>query len=415
MIALAVALLAGLPAALLADREAPLLRLIGEAMLLGVALCSGALFLLSAFGIRWTLARAMVVVIVVVAGLCVFIKRRPSIAANRLHVIDLLTLATIAGYALLATAGPPSDNDFTAIWGLKAVTFSAHGGIDWSFLRTVWYRWDHPDYPLLLPLTFDFMTLWTGTWAPETLGWLNVFFAVALIAILRSFFEEELRSPLYASLATLAVAPLAMSAWLGLAEGPLIAFGTAGILLTRRRNMTAAALLLGCAAMTKNEGLALVIAVAIALALTKRFRDIPRLWPAIAIALPWIVARTLFSLSTDITAGPMLSRALARLQAPGEIFSALATYRTGEPLLWIGIAAALLMAFRFLGEEVFALATIAIQMGFYFGAYFVTERNVEWHVRWSWERLVTHVTPTLAFVAIVLLYRFVRAPRPAES
>ena len=106
----------------------------------------------------------------------------------------------------------------------------------------------------------------------------------------------------------------------------------------------------------------------------------------------------------------MWSRAIARLRAPGEVLSALATYRTGEPLLWIGIAAALLIGFRRIGEEVFALGTIAIQMIFYFGAYFVTERNVEWHVRWSWERLVTHVTPALAFVAIVMLWRFAVSP-----
>jgi hypothetical protein len=385
-------------------------------MLLGIAICAGTLFALSFLGIPWTLARAMTVVMVLAVAFTVAVARRSEwkFGHEQLHLVDLLTLATIVGYALFATAAPPSETDFIAIWGLKAATFAQHAGIDWAFLRNTWYPWDHPDYPLLLPLTFDFMTLFRGAWTDAQVGWLNIYVAVALILIVRSLLADELRVPLYASVAALAIAPLAMSPWIGLAEGPLIAFGTSGVLLARRRSMTPAALLLGAAAMTKNEGLALVCAVAIGLTLAKRFRDVPRLWPAIAIALPWLIARRLFSLNTDITSGPMFERALARLRSPEELIAAFATYTTGEPLLWIGIGLAVIIGIRSLGSEAFALGTIAFQMLFYVGAYFITDKDISWHVRWSWERIVSHMALTFAFVAVALLYRFVAGASSSE-
>ena len=405
MIGLAVALIAGIPAARLADRDAPLLRLLGEAMLAGIAICGGVLFALSCAGVAWTFARAIAIVLLITVALT-FAHRAKPIRIERLHWLDLLTIATLAGYALFATIAAPPEIDFIASWGLKGATFAEHGGIDWSFLQNQWYRFDHPDYPPLLPLTFDFMTLASGRWTPETLGWVNPFLALALILILRSLLADDMESPLAASAATLVIAPLAMAPWIGIAEGPLIAFGTAGVLLARRKMTPIAAILLGCAGMTKNEGLALLASVVIALLLTRRFRDVLRLWPAALIALPWIVIRRVLALHTDFIAGPMFARALERLRNPGELIAAFGTYTTGLPLLWVGIAAAIVLGVRKMRDESFVLAAVAVQFVTYFGVYLITEKDVAWHIRWSWERLVAHETATLAFVGVVLLYRF---------
>ena len=395
---------------MIADREVPLLRLIGVAMLLGIGLCVAVLFGMSCFGVTWTFERAAITVLLIALALTFALRARP-VLVERLHWLDLLTVATLAGYTLYATLAAPPEIDFIASWGLKAATFAQHGGIDWGFLQNPWYRWDHPDYPPLLPLVFDFITLARGHWTPEVLGVVNPFFALALILITRSLLAEEMQSPLYASLATAAIAPLAMAPWIGIAEGPLIAFGTAGILLARREMTPVAAILIGCAAWTKNEGAALLVSVAIGLALSKRFRDLLRLWPAVAIALPWFVARAAFSLSTDIASGPVLMRVLARIRGVGDLVSAFATYRTGLALFWVGVAIAVVAGIRYAREQMFVLAAIAVQFVFYFGAYFVTEKDVGWHVRWSWERLVSHCTPALAFVAVVLLYRFMTEPQ----
>lgn len=82
------------------------------------------------------------------------------------------------------------------------------------------------------------------------------------------------------------------------------------------------------------------------------------------------------------------------------------THTAVQALLWIGIAAALVVTFRLLRDEAFALLTAAVQLAFYIGSYVVTTREVTWHVHWSWDRLMTHVELTLAFVAVVLLYRW---------
>jgi hypothetical protein len=412
MIALLFAFAIGLPAARLADREAPLLRLIGEALLLGIAICAATMFAMSCGGIRWTLAWAVTFPAVIAIALAVIATKDAGwkVRCEGLHVLDLATIATLAGFTRFATAGPSPENDFIAIWGLKAATFSLHGGIDWAFLQNQWYVWDHPDYPLLLPLSFDFMALVSGGWERVAAEWLNPYFAIAIVFVVRSFLAEE-APPLIASLGTLAIAPLAMSPWIGLAEAPLIAFGTAGLLLARRRRMTPAALLLGCAALTKNEGLALLVAVAIALLIMKRVRDVWRLWPAVAIVTPWLIARAIFALPTDLASGAVLTRALARLRAPGELLSVLASHTAPQALFWVAIVATLLLTFRFVRSEGFALWTAAVQLAFYIGSYVVTSRDVTWHVRWSWERLVTHVELTLAFVAVVLLYRLVGPPR----
>jgi hypothetical protein len=418
MIGLALFILAGAPAARLADREAPLLRFLGESLLLGIAICTGVLYAMSLLGIAWNLPATLAILAVITIAFFALATRRCgwSMTIERPHLFDLLTIATLAGYALFATAGPPSDNDFLAIWGLKAAAFAQHGGIDWSFLRSEWYRWDHPDYPLLLPLAFDFMTLVARVWQPETLTLLYPALAAAILLIVRSLSADEFASPLFASLATAGIAPLAMSPWIGIAEAPLIAFGTAAILLARRRRMTISSLFLGCAAMTKNEGLALLAAVALALLLTRRFRDVARLWPSVLIVLPWLIARTAHSLTSDVTAGPMFARVFSRLQNPRELVSALGTYKTGEPLLWVGIAVALLLAICFAAEEAFAVGVVAVQVLFYLGAYISTQRDIAWHVRWSWERVVTHVALTLTFVACTLLWKFaIRATPSAPS
>lgn len=407
MISLLFAFAVGLPAARLADREAPLLRLIGEAMLLGIAICAAVLFAMSCVGIHWSLAWTVVFLAVAAIALAVIATKGAGwvVPRERLHVLDLATLVTLAGFALFATASPPPENDFIGIWGIKAAMFSVHGGIDWAFLQNPAYVYDHPDYPLMLPLSFDYMSLWSDGWDRVAAEWLNPFFALAILAIIRSLLAEE-APPLIASLGTLAVAPLAMSQWIGLAEAPLIAFGTAGILLVRRHNMTAAALFLGCAAMTKNEGLALLVAAGIGLLAARRRRDLWRLWPAVAIAMPWLIARAIYSLPTDIARGPVLTRALARLRAPGELATALVAATAVQVLLWIGIAAALAVTARLLRDETFALVTAFVQLAFYIGSYVVTANDVTWHVHWSWDRLMTHVEPTLAFVAVVLLYRW---------
>ncbi|HEX9491634.1 MAG TPA: hypothetical protein VGA33_00085, partial [Thermoanaerobaculia bacterium] len=161
-------------------------------MLLGLAFLygSGSVFLvllvLSILHVRWTI---VIITIVLVAGLLVCLVARwrrntqqqsnPATQQLRFHWLDIPTLISMIGFALFATAAPLWEWDFWAIWGLKARQFLDAGGIDWRFLESPWNSFAHPDYPLLVPLNFDFVALLNGGWSDRYLGLLSVAWAVA--------------------------------------------------------------------------------------------------------------------------------------------------------------------------------------------------------------------------------------------
>jgi hypothetical protein len=399
----------------------------GEAWLLGIAICAGSLFTITLAGIPWSLRAALLltaiaVILLVITG---FRRRRATAqissesaapdAAVRVRggwaswLFDLLTAVTIAGYTAIATAGPIAEIDFIAAWGLKARMFWIARGIDWPFLENPWYRWIHADYPPLVPLAFDWMILFQGQWDDRWLGALYPCFALALLLIIRSLLDEELGSPAYAAFATLALTPLAASPWIGIGEGPLLAFGTAGVLLLRRairdsaHSVEYASLFLGVAAATKNEGLALLAAAAIAMLASRRSRAAAwRLWPAAAIAAPWLIARALHALSTDLARGEPLQRIIEHAQHPLILIHAIAGQSTGHRWFWIGVAVAFTLTIgRLLREERFVLVTVGLLLAFDLIAYLSTAQDVEWLVRWSWERLLAQVTVLAGFLAVV--------------
>ncbi len=443
LLSIAVAFVAGCAAVFGSGVRRPLLRAMGEAWLLGIALCAGSLFALALAGIAWSLARALIVVAVVTAVLMIVGLRRRATEENAASdagdrrswvsaIFDLLTAATIAGYALLATAGPLAEIDFVAMWGLKARAFWIARGLDWSFLESPWYNWIHADYPPLLPLTFDWTTLFQGQWDDRWLGALYPCFALAVLLIIRSLLEEELGSPVYAAAVTLALAPAAASPWIGIAEGPLLAYGTAGVLLLRRalrdqiadrRSQIAgstgalsieyASLFLGCAAATKNEGMALLLAAALAMLVSTRNRAaVWRLWPAVAIAAPWLLVRAVFSFSTDLARGQPWLRVIENARHLSVLMHGIAAQTSGHYLFWIGVIAALVLSFRrAVHEERLVLVTVGLLLLFDVIASLSTAQGVAWLVRWSWERLLAQVALMAGFTAAVLIDG-VRASRP---
>ena len=396
-----IALVAGFPLALFVDRNAAGARLAGESLLLGIALSSAILMF-----VPWTRA-AYIAILAVIAALLFAIALRTNRDPEELRTQDsglrtLFNVATVAlliGYALFATAGPVWEFDFLSDWGLKAREFFNAGHIDWTFLESAWYRSTHPDYPPLLPLAFDAVSVLRGFWSDEALGLLNVAFAAGLLLAIYRFAIEDLRSTLPASFITFAMVPLAATPWIGLAEAPFVAYATAGLLLMRK-NATAGAVMLGCAAFTKNEGASLIVAAAIALIVVHRARDLWRLWPAVAIPLPWWIMKSLHHLQTDITSGDVLTRVMQHATDP-EVLRALTSYSLGKPLFWIGLVAGVALTFRRLDR--FVLTALALQLTFYVGAYLATPHDVAWHVQWSWERLIAHLTPSLAFVVLTSL------------
>jgi hypothetical protein len=407
-------LVAGLPIALAVDRRARGALLIGVAFLYGSGLVFVALLALSILHIKWTLISATV------AGLlgCLvawWAARRRSAQHSALsthhvslHWLDLVTLLTLIGYTVFATLAPVWEWDFWSIWGLKARVFFELGGIDWRFLESRWNAFSHTDYPLLVTLNYAFAALVNGGWSDRWLGVLLVAWAAAATLIVRALAAQE-TTPLVASLIALAAGPIAASHSIGLAETALIAFGGAAVLFLRRAVLfddqaawRHGAILLGLAANTKNEGLALLTAVAVALLFLKP-RRVLRLWPAVALAIPWLLLRAVHTLQTDIIEGSVLARVISRLPATLPILHLLRRYLI-HPWFWVALLAGIVVApAARRNREAFVLLVTAVQLGFYVGAYFATPNDPHWHIWTSWPRLTVQLALPVAFAVIMML------------
>jgi uncharacterized membrane protein len=122
------------------------------------------------------------------------------------------------------------------------------------------------------------------------------------------------------------------------------------------------------------------------------------------IAAPWLIARAVHRLPTDVATPGVLGRIAERLANPAPLMQALQQASLGKHLLWIGLLLGIAIAARVLWErERFVLIAIALQLVFYVVAYLATPHDIAWHVRWSWDRLVWHLMPALTAVVLTSL------------
>ena len=391
-------------------------RLAGQTILLALGAAAAILFALAVAHIPWS--RASVAIVAAICVVATVLAPHPPLrgtfspprGAKDLIGVALLVLAGVllVGYAMYATLAPPWEADFLANWGVKARTFWEARTIDWNYLQIE--RSVHPDYPPLLPLLFDFVAVVRGAWNDAAFGLINAAFALGLLLIIHGVALEESGSRFTAAFVMAASVPLAATPWIGIGDGPFIAYATSGLLLMRR-HMTAASVMLGLSAFTKNEGLALIVAAAIALIVARRLRDVVRLWPAVVIAVPWLICRLAFHLQSDIAAGGLLTRILERVRDPQAIATAFISAPFGRPLFLVSLLLGLAIAWRQVDR--FVLLAVAIQFAFYVAVYLATPHDIGWHVRWSWERLIAHLTPSIAVAILIANMRTV-SPRGAE-
>lgn len=414
----------------------------GTAYLLGSGLIAFAMFMLSILGLAWNRLSLLIALVVIAAFVWLATRRpgrtscpppslphpeggqdaRPTRKRRRFSPIatlaDLLTCALVIGHGLYATAAAPFETDFLSIWGLKARVFAEHGGIDWSFLASPWNFFSHADYPLLLPLLYDAVAIVDGGWNDRWLGLLTTAFGAAGLLAVRGLLALE-HSQRLAALMTLTLASMVLSPWIGMAEAPLIAYGTVALLLIRtgiarsgeaprggEDELWLGALLLACAVMTKNEGATLAIAATLAIVLSVRvvrWRLVRRLWPALAVAAVWLLITNIFGLENDLTVGSPAGR---MMDADLRQLASLLWAHGGAAVPWVGFGiAALLTLPDVIRRERFLLAALSIQLMFYLVAYLVTPNGMEWQVRWSWARLLTHLLPLVAMAFLFSLSR----------
>jgi hypothetical protein len=424
MIAALIAILSltviGIPITLALDRGARGPALAGLAFLYG----SGAIFLvmlaLSIVGIRWSLLSVTIAALLLMTSAAARLSTQHSAlstpSTSHPHWLDLITVATLIGYAFYATLAPMWEWDYWAIWGLKGRVFFENAGIDWRFLESKWNVFAHPDYPVLLPLNYDFIAIVSGAWDDRWFGLLMAAYGAAIVLIVRGVIAEETPG-LFAALITAAITTAAVSRYVGLAEGPLIAFGGAAVLFIRRAmrsddavSWRHGAVLLGLAANVKNEGIALAVSVAIAILILKP-KSISRLWPALAVAAPWLLLRATHALPTDIVEGSVLSRVFLRIRATPVIYRLLVADLV-SPWVWLLLVAGIAVAFH-RRREAFVFIVTAVQLVQYVGAYYATPHDPRWHIVTSWPRLTMQIA--LPFTVAVLAMLAVSFRRDAEA
>jgi hypothetical protein len=414
----------GIPIVFTVDRRARGPLLIGAAFLYGSGMMSFVLLTLSIVHIRWTLVSVAIPSLLIFCVASLFARWPAAVeaetASTKPHLLDLFTLFTIICYAFYARFATAGQWDFWAIWGLKARTFLETGGIDWRFLESRWNTFAHPDYPLLVPLNYDFLALVNGGWSDQWLGLICVAWAVALALVARSLAARE-TTPFLASLVTIVILGPGFSRYVGLAEGALIAFGGAGVLFIRTAlrddddaSWRHGALMLGFAANCKNEGLALLVAVTIAVIVVSRsFVRLQKLAPAYVLAAPWLILRAAHALPTDLAGGSAASRLLARLPHAHELLLFLAG-ELSNPGFWIAVVAGILIApAGSRRRESFVFIVTAIQLLFYVVAYLATPYGVAWHVVTSWARLTEQLAVPITFGIFLLLANSLRRAEDA--
>ncbi len=404
--------------------------LAGASFLLGAGAAGLHLFVLSVMHVPWTRTSVVLSMIPLFAIALIVVSRRApvilsredgegppsdgagSVPATRSFAVsaaqgdrasalpDLLTIAFVVAYAIFALWAPPYEWDFYGIWGLKARWFFEMRGMDWATVPHV----GKADYPVLMPLLFDFVAVVTKSWNDRAFGWIYVCLCASVLAIARGMFGEEVKHP---ALATLAIAFPTLNLWIGLAEAGVMAFGCAGLLFIRRGSITLGAVLLGLAAWSKNEGLALMAVSAIALFIaTRSLRRVIRLWPAIAIIAPWMITRSVLKLSTDFMEGSTTQRVFERLGNPSEVVKAFVNAPPDQPWFWLAVLLAVLLFIRdAIRREAFLLVAVALQLGLMFAQALATTWDFAAHVSLTLNRLPHQIAPAAGFLAAVVLMR----------
>lgn len=393
---------------------------IGAALLTGCGFLALLLFFLSVAGVPWS---QFVMAVVLLAALLVCWRSRSRLGSaatdrvRRFVWIDGVILLLIIGHAIFATWSRMYEWDWFGIWGLKARTFFDAGGLDWHFIRT---GPTHPDYPLLVPLLVDIPSLLRGVWEDRFVGLMYTALSVGFLMIARGLLADEFESDWIGSAATMAIACPALNLWIGLGEGPVMAYGCAGLLLVRRGLKSSApsvielgAVLLGLGAWCKNEGMALM-GMAIVALLVVSWRSLRRMWPGVAIAGIWVATRLLLHLQTDFMQGDMLGRIWFRLHDLPRFFRLL--YVFAPDLRWFFVAAILtpiVFAARAWKHERFLTITLALQAFLLAVQALATRADMQAHIEFAWNRLPHQIAPALGFLALVLLIPEVLGARSA--
>ena len=243
---------------------------------------------------------------------------RPSNAARATAVV----LAAAIGTALLLAAAlavlyPRDRWDSFAFWGIKTRALYADGRITGSFLAK---PYPHQDYPVLGPVIEAWLFRAAGGECDPGAALLGPITVAAIALLLAGSLGPSLPEPLPVAVAAAVVlTPRLLHEAIGsLMDIHVAGFALAGlVMLARARDSPAlhacSGFLFGLAGFTKNDGIpwaVAAVALVAALAITRRVRvavACSLLGGALAALSPWLCARVVYQLSTDIVNARMIA------------------------------------------------------------------------------------------------------------
>jgi hypothetical protein len=423
----------------------------------GIAISSVAFFLLTLAGAASPALILALDAALLAAGLFAFWRTRGHTASGPAASTApplfrwnwLLALALAAGSVLVlyglvsvSAANPHGEWDAWSIWNLRAKFLAAPGDAWRGALSPLPERAAmHPDYPLLLS---GFVAMvWksagdTSPWVPQLTG----FLFLALVAALLGSALTALRgltSGLIAGLVLLSSTSFLFLATMQYADLPLSFYCLASIALLLLAEPAPACLALSgafasFAAWTKNEGLAFVVLLTLAI-LSVEWRaaglrtalDCSRRF--LTGAAPVLLLVICFKLFLAPASNPLFRQGAAglihKLADPAryaQIGKAMIAdlYHFGQPwshpLLLLAILA-LALRFRIDANKARALRTAAIALALVFtaycGVYLATPSDLAWHLQTSLPRLYGQLWPSV--LLLVFLTLNVPAAGPAQK
>ena len=347
-----------------------------------------------------------------------------------LSILAVGALFFILNLMLFGLQYPHGRPDAWINWNVVA-RFIYLGGSNWqaTFLR----QWDHPDYPLLVPMTNAINWVFLGntsTWGPIALHFVLSLFATGLLFSLVNHFRDFKQATLSAVLFT--SLPFIVNQGMRQYSDFLVAYfilGAGGLTLlylqTKEKRIAAlVGLMIGLAGWAKNEGLMAIVGVTIVwvlLGLKKEERPalvnygLGLIFPVLVIAL----FKIFLAPSNDLMSaqGSLLDK-IFDVGRYKTIFS------VAIPMLWnlgntpISIVGLIILTTLLVGRSknrltgVWTLAVIIlIQLAAYFGIFVLTPRDLDWHLNTSLDRLYLHILP----LAFLLLFLWLKSPQELLS
>ncbi len=377
-------------------------RLLSETVLWGVIVTVVWMALADFLGVRWV--GAVLVVPSVIAVLSAVAGRRPT-PPSRLSLGGWtgLTAAVAALHATFLAATPAFGWDFRYTWALKAKVYALAGRHDFAWLSWPFNSFARVDYPPVWSDLLAFGAVLGADPGATAAAWE----AVLVLGLAATCWEvaKPAPPPLRALAgAAGAWAPVIFAptvAYSGYAE-PMLAFGACVVLgaLLQMADGDAAAWRVAAAgavlvALTKNEGIALGLGVAIAAWRIGGRRAIGVPVTVLAAVGTWrgLLARHDIQGLPSILSAPRMAMRLAQIPAS---FAAVATWELCAVVLAWMLALLSLSGARLRGVRI----ALLVWAGAVLLAYLVSPWDLTWHLRTSLDRVLAAPLPIVLALAL---------------